>query len=996
MHSLRYTLQRRLTLVLMLVLLLGTWLTPAAAAQSEPAQTVNSGLRVVAQDGGLQFQWQGGLAAQAATGVPELPLQAYNGYLLPWQSTLVELPQTDTTGTAAASSAISIAALNSVPFTGELTPAPVEMPPAIGWEPLPAFFPQPTFELPDAPIFVVAEGTQRGQHLATVAFSPIYRDPSSGEVRYVESLSAQVAGASVATLDDAVADPATSTLFTPVPALTDATGPSNGLAARSNVVKLTVANAGMQAIDGGAIAAAGLSGPSTNKLRLLLRGQEIPLHIIDRNNNNVLDAADQIRFYAPVVGDRYNTTSVYWLYESGQNGVRMGTRSVDPAGATPRSTALEAGTYNASTEFESTLPGDDDDNFFIKKADTQPDESKAPANVTFAATLAHQLPLKNSADLDAIIALHTTVYDTKRNGDVPHRLRVKLGSTAQTDAWSVDFNLGRAQNFVRTIELDTSDNQLDVTLLADDRRLGVAFDAIDYLLPAQLTFNNKGATFQGVDGTWRYQLSGTAANRALYDITDPDQPQLLLLDQELPDSANFTFQDQDAKRYLVTGPGTLFTPAAAAHTPVNFNANGSAHIIYITPDLFRSTLQPLVDLRTSQNYVTRVVDVQNIFDAWGYGMVDPAAIRAFLRFAVGNWNPAPLAAVLVGDGTWDPHNYLGFGNSDFIPPYMLKVDDYIGHTACDSCYGQLDRAVPTDEVLFLPDIWIGRFPVSSVSQLTGIIDKIVAYEKDSNDQATWRRRSIQIADDFVRPDGSIDNAGNFPALVEEIIVEQPEGIESIRHFYSAVQDFGFLTEPLRSILEGFQPYFEGDVTTALNRSVQLMNGGAGIVTYTGHSNHWQWSVTDASQVDNLFDARLFGLYDAGRLTNTDMPFIALSMTCYTSQFAKPAPDPKVLDEDLFLHRNGGAIATIGSSGLSVTLGHDTLQRGFYHQLWSSPRQKAKMGALLNAGFKEVAKSGKNLDVNRTFLLLGDPFMPARVQELSVLHVPVIQNELDLP
>lgn len=1000
MQPLRETLYHRLAFVLIFVLTLGTWLTPAAVAQTDPAQTepvqtepvqsAEPGLTVLPQADGLQFEWQSALAAQAATGTPVLPLRPYNGYLLPWQSTLVELPQ------AGAAAAMSIAQLNSVPYTSELTPAPTEVPPALDWEPLPAFFPQPSFELPDAPIFILAEGTQRGKHLATVAFSPIYRDPASGEVRYVENLSAHIPGASVATLDDAVADPTVSALFAPVPALADATGPSNGLAARSNVVKLIVTQAGMQEVDGSAIAAAGLSNPNTDRLRLFLRGQEVPLHIIDDNNNKVLNASDRIRFYAPTVGDRYNTTSVYWLIEANQNGARMGSRSVAPGGAPVRTTALEVGRYQANSEFESTVPGADGDNFFIKKADTRPNENQAPADVTFAATLAHQLPLNNPADLDATITLNVSAYNAgiDPRARIPHRLRVKLGNKTHTDDgddWVVDFALNRVQDFARTITLDAASDQLEVTLLADGKRLGVAFDAIDYLLPAQLNFNSKGAIFQGIEGTWRYQLSNTVRGRALYDITDPAQPQLLTP----PTGSNFTFQDEGAKRYLLTGPGTLFTPDAVAHTPVTFNVNGRAHIVYITPDLFRSALQPLVDLRTSQDYVVRVVNVQNIFDAWGYGMVDPAAIRAFLRFAVGNWNPAPLAAVLVGDGTWDPHNYHGYNNANHIPPYMLDVDPHIRVVPCDSCYGQLDGDSPLAD--HLPDIWIGRFPVNDVSQLSGVVNKIISYEKAGDNRASWRRRMVQLADDHVRPDGSIDSAGNFPYKAEQMIAEMPHGIETLRHYYSAITDFSpsnlsNLPAEDAAILQALVPYMEGDVLTARNKSVRLLNSGAGIVTYTGHSNHWQWAVTDTSQVAQIFDARLFGLYDAGRLNNLSMPFIALSMTCYTSQFAKPAPDPKTLDEDLFIHHNGGAVATFGSSGLSVVSSHDTLQIGFYRLLWSSPPQKAKLGALINAAYMEVIKSGANLDVNRTFLLLGDPFTPARVEPFTILHLPEIRKD----
>ncbi len=63
------------------------------------------------------------------------------------------------------------------------------------------------------------------------------------------------------------------------------------------------------------------------------------------------------------------------------------------------------------------------------------------------------------------------------------------------------------------------------------------------------------------------------------------------------------------------------------------------------------------------------------------------------------------------------------------------------------------------------------------------------------------------------------------------------------------------------------------------------------------------------------------------LTNDGKPFIALAMTCYTSQFPKPA-DAGTLDELLFRRPDGGAVAVWGPAGLTVVHGHDLLQRGF--------------------------------------------------------------------
>jgi len=100
----------------------------------------------------------------------------------------------------------------------------------------------------------------------------------------------------------------------------------------------------------------------------------------------------------------------------------------------------------------------------------------------------------------------------------------------------------------------------------------------------------------------------------------------------------------------------------------------------------------LITLRQGQGYQTQVIDVAAVYATFGFGMISPPAIRNFLRHAVGTWTRKPIAAVLVGDGTNDPFNYLGksYAFANYIPPYLLHVDPYAGETSCDTCYAQLD------------------------------------------------------------------------------------------------------------------------------------------------------------------------------------------------------------------------------------------------------------------------------------------------------------------
>ena len=77
--------------------------------------------------------------------------------------------------------------------------------------------------------------------------------------------------------------------------------------------------------------------------------------------------------------------------------------------------------------------------------------------------------------------------------------------------------------------------------------------------------------------------------------------------------------------------------------------NGADYII-ITHNNFIHDVQPLVDFRSQQGLRTKVVDVENIYDAFNHGILNPNAIREFLKYAYYNWQPPAPTYVLLHRG----------------------------------------------------------------------------------------------------------------------------------------------------------------------------------------------------------------------------------------------------------------------------------------------------------------------------------------------------------
>jgi hypothetical protein len=416
----------------------------------------------------------------------------------------------------------------------------------------------------------------------------------------------------------------------------------------------------------------------------------------------------------------------------------------------------------------------------------------------------------------------------------------------------------------------------------------------------------------------------------------------------------------------------LYTPIVIAHAPANLAVPLDADVVYIAPAAFHQALAPLVARRQAQGHKVAVVDVQEIYDAWSFGQVNPSAIRAFLRYAAATWNRTPAAVTLVGDGTADPLGYTKHGDSNLIPPYLAMVDPWIGETACETCYAQLDG----DDVLSdsLPDLALGRLPVKSAAELQTLVAKILSYETATGGMS-WRSQAVFVADNYLDASGNPDSAGDFAGFADVGAALLPAGVEARRLYYDP--------SPSGSA----QPWREPNAAIAHQRTQELLNAGAGLVTYAGHSHQWQWAVTDATSEPSY----LLGLYDADDLTNAGQPFVLLEMTCLTAAFQTPAYSATTIDERLLL-ASGGAIAVWGPTGLGVAHGHDALQHGFQTALWNAPPMTAQIGALTAAGYLDLFTNGDCCqDALHTFALLGDPLTTARVRPAQRVYVPSVRR-----
>ncbi len=951
---------------------------PAVAVASQGTDTV---IRFTLPGGELSGS---GLVAAAEQALPGARV---GGYQLPIQFVTLAIPP----GAAPELELQEVAA--GAADTVLQPPAP-EIPPALDWAPSSSAAPAP--QLPSAPAFVYRSGVLRGRNVAVVAISPIYQE--NGVTKVATSLQVRVPHAAPLGGDPLLAAAPDLQAATAGAVVTAETVdvPVNA-AALTNSFKLTVAQPGLQEV---LYSQLGLASEPTNLL-LTLNGAQIAVE----------KAGDRLRFYAPAVGDRWNATSAYWLTFAA--GPIMATR--DPVTGGPAAGAYEEGKWQDNRIYETGNRGADGDHWFHKKLEAPASYSSGSdvtQSVPVTVPVATTLPLRSGDSKFAVIA--TDVAGYSQGCDKPYLYYVEGavgGGVVDTQNVSWTPALACVKQATSTATLSTAQpvDSLRLRLQANSvMNTAVLLESVTWRRPVALDFGGigGGAEFVTDGGAASFALANLPASWRLYDVTVAAAPKFVAAGN----GGSYTLNQAagaPAGRYLLANLAAVRQPTAAAHAPAQFGDVRAADAIYIGPAKFSDELEPLLALRRQQGYTALFVDVQGIYDVYGYGQVSAAAIRNFLRHQSDWQNTARrIAVVLAGDATYDPFGYGGIANDTLVAAWMDEVDPYsagigtpFGEAACDACIAQLNGDNPLtgdnmgDSEWFAADVWIGRFPVRNEQETADLVAKLVAYDT-ATDSDNWRTRKVFLADNFIKviddqKNAQYDYAGDFAALSDAVVRVLPNSMSVRRIYYDPAPDrqFVYAADSQSPVpagngyyqtvpRTGLQSWRINNVAAASTATLQALSSGAGLVAYNGHSNHFYYAKTeDLSGTPDkpAKDGWLLNSSEVSLLANQNKPFVMLAMTCYTSQFVKPASNGTI-DEWLIRAKNAGAIAVWGPTGLSVVSGHELLQEGFLEQLQTAPEGSQRLGNLVEAGYTKVLESGP-LDTLMTFVLLGDPLTP---------------------
>ncbi len=341
---------------------------------------------------------------------------------------------------------------------------------------------------------------------------------------------------------------------------------------------------------------------------------------------------------------------------------------------------------------------------------------------------------------------------------------------------------------------------------------------------------------------------------------------------------------------------------------------GADYVAVVAPEL-ADALEPLLAFHRERGLSVLKLSPQEVYDAYSQGRIDPFAIRDLLAHGQESWQNKPRFILLVGDSTYDPGGYQHELPAAYLPsPFINTV--FGGETVSDNLIADLDEDG-------YPDIALGRLPAQSNEQLTTMINKLIDYSQKPA-EGDWRERVLFAAD---------GREPHFKDTSEQLSNELPEEIDTIGVYPEAASD-------------------------AMSEVLPALNEGSLIVNYIGHGSVQQWGRDQLLTVESIAE-----------LTNGQKLPIFINMTCLTGLFSHPSEES--LAETLLWAQNGGAIAAIAPSSLTLPNNQRPLNSALLKELLST--EDATVGEALMRAKQSVPLGNDNQqDIVATFNLLGDP------------------------
>ncbi len=491
-----------------------------------------------------------------------------------------------------------------------------------------------------------------------------------------------------------------------------------------------------------------------------------------------------------------------------------------------------------------------------------------------------------------------------------------------------------------TVRIDYSSNS-DIAFVYVDY-IEVEYGRGFHAVGDQLLFNapvRGGAALYKVDGFSRNDVE-------IYDVTTYSAVKKFAGSTAANGAIVFA-DDTDpisSKRYLAVTP-TAYKAVTSIqkHTNSDLRRARTADYVIITHENFYQQAMALESLHENWNsearLETEVVKISDVINEFGWGIVDPSAIRDFLVYAQNNWGN-PRYVLLMGDGHYDYKNLRGNDTPNFIPPWESN-DSYEESTRTSDDWFTYTRGRASGMQMA-----IGRLPVQTPDEAENVVEKIIQYVTQP-DFGEWRKTITIVGDDELVTGG----AGN-----ETIHAQQAEGL--------AEQHVSALFDVKKIYLMDYPAVRTASVSgvtkpAATEALLDQINRGTLILNFIGHGNDELWT----------HERVLNGPTDFERIQNKNHFALWIAATCEFALWDQP--DKQSLAERILTARGRGAMGIVSSARLAYSSPNVTFNYALFDELFSNFASSGLTARIGDANMLAKRRSGDATNSEK-FNVFGDP------------------------
>jgi len=476
-------------------------------------------------------------------------------------------------------------------------------------------------------------------------------------------------------------------------------------------------------------------------------------------------------------------------------------------------------------------------------------------------------------------------------------------------------------------------------------------DYLQFIIPKTLNFSGDPILISNQESV-NYNNTAlilTGSPDHIWDVTSLDDIKNAFLD-----NGQIKYNSQDKLRlFYAFNEANAMTPTKVGVVEnQNLHSIDDVELIVIYHPTFENDIERYVEHRSSfGNLNVKAININHVYNEFSGGKVDPSAIRDLAKMVYDRTDNFKYL-LLVGDGSFDYKQLTpDIPNHNFIPAYETKESlDPIDGFPTDDFYALLDINEGTNLKGQL-DIAVGRFPVKTAEEFTGLVDKLIHYDTHPDTQGDWKLKLGFAADD--------EDSGRHLTDTEDIAnqtkLRYPDFNQQKIYFDAFLQEStpGGARFP--------------DATKELNNAVFK---GLLVLNYLGHGGPKGWAQERVLQVS---DIQSWNNYD-------NIPLL-ITATCTFAGYDEPSVESA--GEVSLLNERGGAIGLFSTTRAVFASDNKRLVSSVYDTMFTTQGgQLQTLGEILMRGKNKNVQDTQKINA-RKFSLLGDPSMRLSVPLLNV-------------